>query len=217
MKSLIIYDLDGTLVDTSADLVQANAYVLSRLGASSEQLDAVSAFAGSGMHDLVAWGLKREDAALVEDAEVLFSTYFARHPYEHARLYPEAVRVLEYFRSGRLQAILTDRPNPFVQELLEALGIAGYFAELIVGNSPYPRKPNPAGVLALLARNRLTPDEALLIGDRPLDVDTGHQAGITTIAIAHDRATLSALQAAGPEATVENLLQFLELAHRSYW
>ena len=216
MKRLIIYDLDGILADTSQELVHANAYVLSQLGAPPAQLEAVHTFAGGGMRDLVAWGLRSDDPQLVEEAEALFTTYYAHHPYEHSRLYPGARRLLDYF-TGRTQAILTDRPNPFAQDLVKALGILGYFSDIVAGNSPYPRKPHPAGALALITKAGVKQEEALLIGDRPIDIETGRHAGVFTIAVSHGRATASELRASGPDVFADDLFHLLELARQYQW
>ena len=191
MKRLIIYDLDGTLADTSQELVLANAYVLSQLAASPGHADA-------------------------ETAEAWLATYYAHHAYEHSRLYPGARALLGYFH-GRTQAILTERPNPFARELMEVLGILGDVADLIAGDSPYPGKPHPASALALMARAGVTPAEALLIGDRAIDVETGRRAGICTVAVAHDRAMASALRASGPDVLAEDLPHLLALAKRHGW
>jgi phosphoglycolate phosphatase len=216
MKRLIIYDLDGVLADTSQELVHANAYVLSRLGASPARLEAVHTFAGGGMRDLVAWGLRSDDPKFVGEAEALFTSYYTHHPYRHSRLYSGAQRILDYFK-GRTQAILTDRPNPFARDLTEALGILGYFADIIAGNSPYPRKPYPAGALALIAKVGVKPEETLLIGDRPIDIETGRNAGVFTIAVAHGGATASELQASNPDVLADDLFHLLGLARRYKW
>lgn len=137
-------------------------------------------------------------------------------PYQHSRLYPGTQRLLDHFR-GRTQVILTDRPNPFAQELLEALGILGYFADIVAGDSPYPRKPHPAGALALMARAGVTPEEALLIGDRATDIETGRNAGVLTVAVSHGSATVSELRAASPDVLAEDLFHLRELARQYRW
>lgn len=216
MKRLIIYDLDGTLVDTGEELVHANGYVLSQLGASAERCRAIRTFGGRGMRELVAWGLQRDDPRLVEAAEALFATYYTHHAQAQRRLYPNAQRLLEHFH-GRAQAVLTDRPNPFAHELLEALGISRYLMDLVAGNSPYPRKPHPAGARALIATAGARPTETLLIGDSPLDVETGRNAGVCTIAVSHGGGQASELRAAAPDVVVEDFAQLLALARRRGW
>jgi len=216
MKHLIVYDLDGTLLDTSQEIVQANAYVLSHLGASRERLEAVQTFVGHGMRDLVAWGLKRDDPALVEEAGALFAAYYARCAGGHSRLYPAALHVLEYFKD-RAQAALTDRPNPFANELMETLGISRYFVDIVTGDSPYPRKPDPAGLRALIAEAEVVPEDTLLIGDSPLDIQAGRRAGVFTVAVSHGMHPVSALRAAAPDALVDDLVQLLQLARQNGW
>lgn len=216
MKRLIVYDLDGTLLDTSQELAHANAYVLSHLGASRERLEEVQAFVGHGMRDLVAWGLKRDDPALVEEAGTLFAAYYARYAGGHSRLYPAALQVLEYFKD-RAQAVLTDRPNPFASELMETLGISRYFVDIVTGDSPYPRKPDPAGLRALIAEANVIPEDTLLIGDSPLDIEAGRRAGVFTVAVSHGMNPVSVLRAAAPDALVDDLVQLRKLAKQNSW
>lgn len=187
MKRLVIYDLDGTLVDTSQDLRQANAYVLSHLGVSPRQ------------------------------REALFAAYYAHHAYEHSRLYPGVRRVLAYFHGRSHQALLTDRPNPFARDLVEALGISGYFFDLVAGDSPYPRKPHPTGALALIAKAGVTPAETLLVGDSPLDIETGRNAGVVTIAVSQGMVPMAELRASGPDVLADDFVHLLELATRYGW
>ncbi len=198
MKRLIVYDLDGTLVDTRDDLAHATAYVRSRLGAEPQRL------------------LKGDDPQCVEAAEALFTAYYAHHAYERSRLYPGAQRVLDYFK-GRTQAVLTDRPNPFARDLIEALGISSYFLDIVAGDSPYPRKPDPAGALALIAKAGVRPEDTLLIGDSPIDIETGRNAGVFTIAVSHEFSAELDLCAAAPDALVEDFAHLLELARRHGW
>lgn len=216
MKHLIVYDLDGTLLDTSQEIAHANAYVLSRLGASRERLEEVQAFVGHGMRDLVAWGLKHDDPALVEEAETLFAAYYARDAGGRNRLYPAALHVLEYFK-GRAQAVLTDRPNPFARDLIEALGVSHYFVSVVTGDSLYPRKPDPAGLRALIAEANVIPEDTLLIGDSPLDIEAGRRAGVFTVAVSHGMNPVSALRAAAPDVLVNDLVQLLQHAKQNSW
>lgn len=216
MKRLIVYDLDGTLVDTRQELIRANTYVLSRLGALPERLEAVHAFTGQGMRDLVVWGLQRNEPSLMEEAEALFAAYYAHQANPCRRLYPGALQVLEYF-CARVQAVLTDRPNPFARDLVQALGVSIYFQDIIAGDSPCQRKPNPASLLALIAKSESTPEEVLFIGDSPVDIETGRRAGVLTIAVSHGMTQAPVLHATAPDALVEDFVQLLALARQEGW
>lgn len=226
VKRLVIYDLDGTLVDTRRDLVHANAYVRARVGAEPQRI------------------LKGNDPKLVEHVEALFSTYYVHHAYEHSQLYPGAQQVLDYF-NGRVQAVLTDRPNPSARDLLEALGVLSYFLDIIpppvtppkaaspvargsasrcvpgggiiAGDSSYPKKPHPAGALALMAKVGVRPEDTLLIGDSPIDIETGRSAGLFTIAVSHGMTGASELRASRPDFLADDFAHLLEFAKRHKW
>ena len=87
----------------------------------------------------------------------------------------------------------------------------------IGGEDGYPKKPDPASVIALMKREQVRPSETLLIGDSPIDVDTGRRAGIMTVCVAHGLATEEELRVARPEVLVNNFQELLALATRSKW
>ena len=216
MKRLILYDLDGTLVDTSRDITQAVNYMVAQLGGVPLSLDEVRRYVGRGMHELVASALKRDDPLLVDEAERLFATYYAEHLADSSALYPGAQDTLDFFHP-RPQAILTNKPNPFSRQLLTSLGVLEYFTDIVAGEDLYPRKPDPTGAQALMAAVGAQPHETLLIGDSPVDIETGRNAGIHTIVMTHGFVSASELHAAQPDDVVDNFEALLALVKARGW
>lgn len=213
---LIIYDLDGTLVDTLDDITQAANVMLRQMDRRPLSATEVRPLIGRGVHDLVRRALKTDDAARIDAGVQAFRTYYRQHFLDRSRLYPGAEAVLAHFGS-RYQAVITNKPNPFSQAILAGLGVADYFVEVIAGDSPLPKKPDPAAVHAVMTRCGVRPGDTVFVGDSALDVETGRNAGVHTVGIAHGFGDLQELAAASPEVIVQDFQELLALAQRQGW
>ena len=216
MKRLVVYDLDGTLVDTLEDLAAATGHALHTLGAPPVPLADVRRAVGRGVHDLIRQCLGTDDAQQIDEGVAIFRAYYAHHFIDRSRLYPGAQALLDHFR-GRHQAVITNKPDPFSRQILEALGVAGYFIEIIAGGSRYPHKPDPSSLHALMRQAGAGPQETLLVGDSPIDVETGRRAGVATVMMTHGLSGEAELRAAGPDALVDGFAELLALARRQKW
>ena len=216
MKRLILYDLDGTLVDTKLDIAQAVNHALKELGASVLHPDEVARFVGSGLDQLIGGSLKTHDPAVIERGIELFRTYYAKHLADYSTLYPGVREVLEYFKA-RTQAVITNKPNPYSKNLLSALGVASYFSDIMSGDGEYPRKPDPSAVFTLLQRDGVSASEALVIGDSPIDVEMGRRAGIFTLAVAQGFNAREELVRANPDALVDDFAAVLAFVKQQGW
>jgi phosphoglycolate phosphatase len=216
MKRLIVYDLDGTLVDTLEDIACAANHMLRIMQAPAVSPQEVRRHVGRGMHELVKGCLKTEELKRIEYGVKVYCAYYARHMLDHSRLYPGAQAVLDHFKQ-RQQAVITNKPTPFSHDILKALGVANYFAEIIAGDSGYPKKPDPTSVLSIMKKGLITPTEALLVGDSPIDIEMGRNAGVLTVSITHGLADEDELASAAPDVMVRNFEELLELAKRQEW
>ena len=216
MKSLIVYDLDGTLVDTGEDIAQAVNHMLTRLSAAPLSLDEVRQSVGRGLHDLIRRCLKTDDEARVAQGARLFEAYYGDHLTDHSVLYPGVRQVLEHFKT-RTQAVLTNKPHPYAQDLLRAVGIAGYFLAVLAGGEASPKKPDPTALRLLMARVRVQPQDTLLVGDSAIDVATGRAAGVFTVIVSQGFEDPRQLRAASPDVLVKNVEALLALAKRRGW
>ena len=218
MKRLIVYDLDGTLVNTLQDITASANYMLSALGRPAVEPEAVRLYVGRGVRELIRQCLGRAGEEEIDRALAVYREHYAHHMLDTSWLYPGAFELLEHFdRLGRTQAVITNKPNPYSTQILTALGVSDRFLQIIGGDDGFPKKPDPASLRALMAASGAGPAETVFIGDSPVDVETGRRAGVFTAAVTHGLATAEEVAAARPDATAENFTQLAELARAQGW
>ncbi len=213
---LLIYDLDGTLVNTREDIVRAANHMLQQMGQSGISAEEVSSYVGKGLYFLIKGCLKTEDAKKIEKGSKIYRDHYAAHMMDHSSLYPGAREILEYFKNKK-QAVITNKPNPFSYQMLKALGVADYFVEIVAGDSDYPKKPDPGAVLAMMQKENVLPGETVFIGDSAIDIQTGRNAGIKTVVVTHGFSGEDELKLARPDAMVRDFSELLELARKENW
>lgn len=216
MKQLILYDLDGTLVDSLEDIAQAVNHTLSAFHIAALPSREIRRYVGRGLRELLASCLNRHDRVTIEQASEQFLAYYAQHLADRTVLYPGVQRLLEYFKARR-QAVITNKPNPHARELLRVLGIERYFIRIIAGEDGFPKKPDPAAVLAIMEQERVTPAATLLIGDSPIDTETGRRAGVMTVGIAQGFSDPEELAASSPDLFVHHCDELLEQIRAHRW
>jgi len=177
--SLVVFDLDGTLIDSRLDLAESTNEMLATYGAPALSVDRVALMVGEGARKLVERAL---DAAGLDPAEPdalpRFLDIYGRRLLVHTRPYdgiPEAVAQLS--RSHTL-AVLTNKPADPTRRLLDAFQLTPHFGRVIGGDSEWARKPDPAGMHALMSGEGASADTTWLVGDSMIDVETARRAGV---------------------------------------
>ena len=216
MKQLILYDLDGTLVDTREDIAQAANHMLRQMGSPELPHDVIAGYVGRGVHHLIGHCLKSEDPKRIEKGIKIYRAYYGEHMLDHSRLFPGVLEMLQYFKAQH-QVVLTNKPNPFSYDLLRALGVAAYFAAVIAGDSVYPKKPDPAAVRAMMERFGVAAEAAVFIGDSLIDIETARNAGIGIAVIAHGFGSREELQSASPDLLAADFVELLEKIKEKGW
>jgi phosphoglycolate phosphatase len=177
---LIIFDLDGTLIDSSMDLAISMNATREHFGLTPLDPNLIYSYVGNGAGVLVrrAMGANASDET-VEDALKFFLNFYRKHALEHTKLYPgirEAVEVL--FGAGHKLAVLTNKPVRISFDIIGALGLQSYFMRVYGGDSFSAKKPDPTGVAQLIDEAGVTRPETLIVGDSGVDVQTGRNAGV---------------------------------------
>src|SRR6187455_527533 len=176
--SLIVFDLDGTLIDSRLDLAESTNEMLATYGAPALPVDRVAMMVGEGARKLVEAALTAAGLNPAEpDALDRFRTIYDRRLLNHTRPYEGIVEVVE--RAGRVAplAVLTNKPDAPSRRLLDAFDLARHFRRVIGGDSVHARKPDPEGLGALMAEFGARPEATWLVGDSMIDVLTAQHAG----------------------------------------
>lgn len=205
-RPLVVFDLDGTLVDSSRDLANAVNAALGRMDPSAPALplDVVRSFIGSGARNLVARSLVYAGVALPPaEALPLFLEEYAARLTEHTRFYPGVETVLDGLAAHPL-AVLTNKPGDMSRRILDALGAGARFFRVYGGGDLPSRKPDPDGLMRLMAESRSTPRTTVMVGDSSIDVRTGRAAGAWTIGVRYGFDPESLL-AEPPDALLDSL------------
>jgi phosphoglycolate phosphatase len=181
MFQLIVFDLDGTLIDSRRDLANATNALLVECGAAPLAEERVGRMVGDGAATLVARAFQASGIAQPPDALDRFLRIYGEHLLDYTRPYdgiPEALRTL---RSSRRLAVLTNKPLASTRRILDGLALAQYFPPdaVVGGDGPFPRKPDPAGLQHLVDRAGVTPADTLLVGDSAIDWRTARAARVS--------------------------------------
>jgi phosphoglycolate phosphatase len=180
--SLVIFDLDGTLIDSRLDLAESTNEMLETYGAPALAVDAVARMVGEGAKKLVeralvASGLNPDEPAALDR----FRAIYDRRLLGHTKPYEGIFDVVRSAAARAPLAVLTNKPEAPTRRLLDAFDLARYFKWVIGGDSAVPRKPDPAGLLHLVHAANATTDATLLVGDSMIDVETGRRARVRTL------------------------------------
>lgn len=198
-KRLIIYDLDGTLVDTRRDIVDGANHMRVSLGMYPIVDERIWGCVGKGLFHFVQHCLETEDAKRIRAGAKIYRQYYAKHMLDKSDLYPGAREFLELFR-GERQAVITNKPNPYTTTMLRELFVSRYFFKIVAGDTEFPHKPDPASTLALIKEAKVHPAETLWVGDSEVDIETARAAGVHVIVLCHGFVNKEKLKAAKPDA-----------------
>jgi phosphoglycolate phosphatase len=203
---LVVFDLDGTLVDSSRDLAKATNAALAAVapGVPPLSLAVVRSFVGEGAGVLITRSLAQ--AGIRKTAEEVLPTFLDRYRrclLETTRLYPGVLETLDRL-GGRTLAVLTNKPGDMSRAILAGLGVARRFARIYGGGDFPSRKPDPAGLLLLLHELGVGSQETVLVGDSAVDVRTGRAAGVATVGVTYGLNPES-LREAPPDVTISDI------------
>ena len=212
VPKLVLFDLDGTLVDSAPDIAAALNAALVDLGQPPHPLEVVTSYVGDGAAKLVERAVA--PAAEVDQALLLerFKAQYAAHVCVHTRVYPGVAAALGRFAArGAPLAVVTNKPGGMARDLLRALALDAFFAEIVGDGDGYPRKPAPEIALAVCARHGVAPADTLLVGDGLPDVRLGHAAGCRVAAVTWGYTPRETLAAEAPDWLVDDPAELLAL------
>jgi phosphoglycolate phosphatase len=188
----LVFDLDGTLIDSKKDLVLAVNATLRAMGREELPSELVASYVGSGAPVLIRRVLgEAAEPGELDRALKFFLSYYEQHKLDFTRAYPGVRQALEQLR-GTPMAVLTNKPRNISVDILEQLGLAEFFRLIYGGNSFATKKPDPLGAQTVLAELAVAASEAVMVGDSEVDVQTARNAGMISAIVnfgfgRHDR------------------------------
>lgn len=205
----IVWDLDGTLVESAPDLAAALNALLNEQGQHGHAVERVRPMIGGGVAKLIERGFRAAGAPLaVADCEALvprFMELYGACATRTTRLVPHArAALLHFYHAGVPQAICTNKPLGVTRQILDALDIAGFFQAVVGGDSTVEKKPHPLPLQTCLAELGVVPAQALMVGDSAADVGAAQAAGVTVVLVP-DGYTGAPAASLGADLVIENL------------
>lgn len=206
---LLIFDLDGTLIDSRLDLIESVNAMLEHFHHPELPGEVIANYIGDGAPMLVRRALgDPDDERVVQDALQYFLAYYRVHKLDHTHVYDGVKEALEVIRDSpngqeRRMAVLSNKPVNPSRAIVDALGLGDFFIRVYGGNSFHTKKPDPLGVHTLLQETGLMPDETVMIGDSSIDVITGRNAGLWTCGVTYGFAPRT-LDDAPPDVLVDS-------------
>lgn len=173
----LIFDLDGTLIDSKLDLALSVNATLAELGRDALSHEQIASYVGQGAPTLIARALG--GSAGEEECRKgleFFIRYYSAHKLDNTKVYPGVREGLEAL-AGMPMAVLTNKPVRVSRDIIAGLGLGDYFRAVYGGNSFERKKPNPAGVETILREFGAAPDQVMLVGDSQIDVQTARNSG----------------------------------------
>ena len=203
---LFIFDLDGTLIDSRADIVASLNRARAGFGLPPLDDDVAGGFIGDGVQRLLERGLATTDPNVIARALAVFRAHYDAHCLDRTALYPDVPEVLDVLE-GRVRAIVTNKPEPFARKILAGLGVEDRFEFVLGGDTTPAKKPDPAGILDVLRRAGKSPAQALVVGDALQDLEAARAAGVRAALVTYGIGREADLRAAGPDLLLRRLAE----------
>jgi phosphoglycolate phosphatase len=178
---LLIFDLDGTLVDSKQDLIDSVNATRGFMNMAPLPGPTVARYVGRGSVALIRSALgESAPQGDVDKAHEFFIRYYGEHMLDKTVLYPGVRETLDALRErGHLLAVLTNKPVRFSERMMEQLGLGRHFVRVYGGNSFEPRKkPDPVGIEALMSETGVGRERTIMVGDSSVDIRTARNAGV---------------------------------------
>ncbi len=206
---LMIFDLDGTLIESKWDIAVAVNRTLLELGLPVRQDEEIFGFVGDGIKRLLRLAVGEENEARYEDAMRVFRGHYLSCCLDRTRFYPGIERVLSHF-ADKHKAVATNKSLEYTTKILNALG-PHHFAHVVGGDDGYGLKPEPGMFFKIMEALKAPKERTVLIGDSTNDIKGGHNAGIKVCAVGYGMGNREKMAACGPDWFIERPEALIEI------
>ena len=198
---LLIFDLDGTLIESKWDIAAAVNLTLAELKLPERTQEEIFGFVGDGIKRLLRLAVGENNQERYEQALTVFRGHYLSHCLDCTKFYPGIEPVLSHF-AGKLMAVATNKSLEYTTKILNSLG-AHHFAYIVGGDDGYGLKPDPRMLIKIMDNLNVAKDRAVLIGDSTNDINGGHNAGIKVCAVGYGMGNLEKMAACKPDWFIE--------------
>lgn len=206
---LLIFDLDGTLIESKWDIATAVNLTLADLGLPRRSQEEIFGFVGDGVKRLLRLSVGEENESRYDEALRIFRGHYLAHCLDRTRFYPGIEAVLSHF-ARKSKAVATNKSLEYTTKILDGLG-AHHFAYVIGGDNGYGLKPEPGMLLKIVEELQVDKERAVLIGDSTNDINGGHNAGIRVCAVGYGMGNRAKMAACRPDWFIEQPEELMEL------
>jgi len=217
-RRFVVFDLDGTLVDSRLDLARSANLLLDVYGRAPLGEDAVTAMVGEGARLLVERVLAAAGVEVPIDAALAqFLDIYDRHLLDTTRPYDGVIDAIGTLHARSTLGVLTNKPQRPAEVILEHFGLAKHFADIVGGGGPWPRKPAPDGLLAMMDRAGAASADTVFVGDSWIDLETAQAAGVQVCLVRYGFGfpQIPASRLRGSEWIVDHPRGWLEVIQRA--
>jgi len=203
---LLIFDLDGTLVDTRRDLANSVNFALNALKLPALQIEEVMSYVGDGLKKLLDRSLPKDGLENIGEVIDIFREHYREHCLDFSGFYPDVVNILNYFQDKKM-TVVSNKPEEFTRLILEGLRIADFF-EIILGGDSLPlMKPDPGPILHILDKLNASNEKTAIVGDGTTDIEAGKAANILTCAVTYGLKEKEVLLKMEPDFMIDDIVE----------
>jgi len=205
----IIFDLDGTLIDSVTDLVNSVNHTLGRLDLPHHTREEIKSFVGDGVQKLIKRSLGSTHMDKFAECFAIFMEHYGQHCTDNTRLYPGVAETIPLLAKKFTLGVLTNKSVAFSNNILKTLRIHTYFKEVLGGDSLSTKKPDPAGIFYLADKWSMDPvNEMIMVGDHATDIEVGQRAGCKTVFI---EGGIGEMRNLVPDLTIRSMAELPDL------
>jgi phosphoglycolate phosphatase len=202
-SKVLIFDLDGTLVDSLHDIAASVNHARSAFGLPQSTSDTIKTFVGDGIRLLIERSFDGRNFQHIEKAISFAKEYYQEHLIEKTTVYPGIVAILDYFKK-KTKVVLTNKPENLAKQIIAGLGLSSYFVLVKGGSDGRQLKPHPEAVQTILAQFKVMPQDAVVVGDGVNDILVAKAAGVPSIAVTYGYTSKKDLLQLSPDFIIES-------------
>jgi len=206
---LLIFDLDGTLIESKWDIAESVNLTLAELGLPQRELEEIFGFVGDGVKKLLRLSVGETSHVSFEDALRVFRRHYLAHCLDRTQFYPGVEKTLGHFAQTR-KAVATNKSIEYTRVILKGLG-SHHFQCVVGGDNGFGLKPEPGMLLHVIERLKVPKERTVLVGDSTNDINGGHNAGIRVCAVGYGMGNREKMTACQPEWFIERPEELMEI------